>query len=153
MTDEYFMKKALEYAHLAFDNNEVPVGCVIVKNNQIIAYGYNQKEARQDVTAHAEIECIKMASEVLNTYRLEDCTIYVTLEPCIMCAGAIYQSRIKRLVFGAFDEKNGSVVTKCHILNEPSLNHHVEITGAILQTECSLILKSFFKTLRKVKKE
>ena len=146
------MKKALKEAEKAQLIDEVPIGAVIVKDGKIIARGHNTRETKQISTHHAEINCIEKACRKLNTWRLEGCTLYVTLEPCPMCAGAIFQSRIERVVFGASDPKGGSYGS-CFNLNDVSgLNHYPKICKGILEEECSSILKSFFKNKREKKK-
>jgi tRNA(adenine34) deaminase len=143
-----FMMSALKEAQKAYAILEVPVGCVIVKDGKIIARGHNVRERDQSITGHAELVAIKKASKKLGTWRLEDCDIYVTLEPCPMCAGAIIQSRIRNLYFGAYDLKTeacGSVVN----LFENAFNHKVNVYGGVLEDKCSIIIKEFFKELRK----
>ena len=143
------MKKALQEAKKAEKLDEVPIGAVLVKEGKIVSRGYNTRETRQMATHHAEIRCIEQACRKMNTWRLEGCTLYVTLEPCPMCAGAIYQARIDRVVYGAKDPKGGSYGS-CFNLNQVSgLNHYPEITAGVLQEECSAILKNFFKSKRK----
>lgn len=145
--DEYYMKQALKEAQKAFLLNEVPVGCVIVYNDKIIARGYNKRETLESSLAHAEIIAIKKACKKLDSWRLEDCIMYITLEPCCMCSGAIIQSRIKKVIYGACDYRFG---THKSIINlfDVKFNHTVDIKGGILETECSNIIKDFFKKLR-----
>ncbi len=147
-----FMKAAYKEALKALKIDEVPIGCVIVKNNKIIARSYNKKEITQDPTGHAEIIAIKKASKKLNNWRLEDCDIYVTLEPCIMCSGAIIQSRIKNIYFGAYDPKGGALVSSINVLEAEKINHHPNVEGGILQNECSILLTNYFKSKRESKK-
>lgn len=147
------MKEALKEAKKAYDKLEVPVGCVIVKDGKIIARAHNLKETKLDTTKHAEILAIQKASKKLESWRLIDCEMYVTLEPCSMCAGAIINSRIKKLYIGTMDEKTGAVGSKLNLLEDYTFNHKVEITTGVLQEECEKILKDFFKLLRKIKKE
>ena len=149
---EKFMKQALKEAQKAYDKLEVPVGCVIVKDNKIIARAHNLKETKFDTTKHAEILAIQKASKKLQSWRLLDCDMYVTLEPCSMCAGAIINSRIKNLYFGAFDEKTGAAGSVLNLFEDYTFNHKVEICPGLLQPECEKILKDFFKELRKKKK-
>jgi len=149
---EKFMKEALKEAKKAYSKLEVPVGVVIVKDNKIIARAYNQKEIKNDTTNHAEILAIKKASKKLNSWRLLDCEMYVTLEPCSMCAGALIQSRIKKVYIGAMDEKTGACGSVLNLLSDYKFNHNVEIETGILKNECEGILKDFFKELRKSKK-
>ncbi len=143
------MKKALELADLAFLRGEVPVGALVVFDNRVVGRGYNKRETLQSPLLHAEIEAIKEASEELGTWRLENCTLYVTLEPCIMCSGAILQSRIPNVVFGAFDPKAGAVNSLFTLLNDSRLNHRCSVTSGILEEECSEILTRFFRNIRK----
>ena len=148
---EYFMKQALKEAEKALKKLEVPVGAIIVKDNKIISRAYNLKEIKKDTTYHAEIEAIKKASKKLNSWRLNDCEMYVTLEPCAMCAGAIINSRIKKLYFGTSDEKTGACGSVLNLLEDYKFNHKVIVEKGILQKECEKILKDFFKVLRKIK--
>ena len=149
---EYFMKQALKEAEKAYKKLEVPVGAVIVKDGKIIARVYNQKETKKDTTKHAEIIAIQKASKKLGSWRLIDCEMYVTLEPCSMCAGAIINSRIKKIYIGTKDEKTGAVGSVLNLLEDYKFNHKVEIESGIMQKECEKILKDFFKELRKSKK-
>lgn len=144
----FFMQEALKEAKKAFEINEVPIGCVIEYNGQIIARGYNQRNFKSNVLYHAEIIAIKNACDFLNDWRLEGATIYVTVEPCAMCAGAILQSRIAKVVFGAFNEKGGCCGSVLNILNQPKFNHKAEIISGILENECKEIMQLFFKNLR-----
>ncbi len=148
MQDIRFMKEALKQAKLALKYDEVPVGAVIVYENKIIARAYNQRQTKQISTKHAELICIEKACKKMNSWRLERCELYVTLEPCPMCAGAIMQSRIKRVIFGAQDLKGGSYGSNFNLNEVQGLNHYPIITKGILQEECSKILKDFFKTKR-----
>ena len=145
------MRLALEEAYKAFSTYEVPVGAVIVKDGKVIGKGYNKRESTKDPTAHAEIIAIKEASQALGGWRLIDCTMYVTLEPCSMCAGAIVNSRIERLVIGARDPKMGCCGTVMNIVDNPNFNHRVETKFGVLEEECSQIMKEFFKRLRENK--
>lgn len=144
----FFMQEALKEAKKAFEINEVPIGCVIEYNGQIIARGYNQRNFKANVLYHAEIIAIKNACDFLNDWRLEGTTIYVTVEPCAMCAGAILQSRIDKVVFGAFNEKGGCCGSVLNILNQPKFNHKAKIISGILGNECKEIMQLFFKNLR-----
>jgi tRNA(adenine34) deaminase len=146
--DELFMQEALIEAKKAYDKDEIPVGCVIVKNGEIIARSHNQKESNQNVLHHAEIIAINQACQNLNSWRLDDCDIYVTLEPCLMCIGAIASARFKRLIYGPRDAKYESLDT---ILKEylKNFNHQVEVVPRVLENESDELLKSFFKNLRK----
>lgn len=143
-----FMREALIEAQKAEAIGEVPIGAVIVKNNEIIARGHNLKERLKDPTAHAEIIAIKEASQKIGSWRLNDCTLYVTLEPCQMCTGAIIQARIGHVVFGTRDPKAGCVVSLFNLLDDQRFNHNANYTEGINEQECSLILKKFFLNLR-----
>ena len=146
--DIYFMKEALKEAKKAFNKNEIPVGCVIVLDDQIIARGHNLRQTKKSVLGHAEIMAIQKANKKLDSWILENCTMYVTLEPCSMCAGAILQSRIKRLVFGAYEPKHGVCGSIINILDNNEFNHQVEVTSNVLENESSILLKNFFQILR-----
>ena len=146
--DIFFMRHAINLAQKAQNANEVPVGAVAVVDNEIISEGFNCPIGTCDPTAHAEIMALKQASQKLNNYRLPKVTLYVTLEPCIMCVGAMLHARIKRLVFGALDQKTGAVVSVFKILDEKSSNHKIQYQGNILATECGKILSDFFKARR-----
>lgn len=146
--DNHFMALALKEAEIALQKGEVPVGAVLIKDSQIIGKGHNTKETLFDPTGHAEINAIREASHNQSSWRLTDATIYVTLEPCIMCMGAIIQARIKRLVFGTLDPKTGACGSVYDISNEPKFNHAVDVTGGILKVESSEMLKKFFASLR-----
>ena len=150
MTDEAYMQIALELARQAYEINEVPVGAIVVKKStgKIIGKGYNRREIDKNPLAHAEIAAIKQAAETLGGWRLLDCDIYVTLEPCPMCCGAIINSRIERVIFGAFDSKSGSVESIIKMFVLP-FNHKPKIVSGIMQKECSEILSDFFTELRK----
>ena len=141
------MMEAISLAKEAGEMGEVPVGAVIVKNGEIIARGKNEREAKQNALSHAEIEAINNACKNTGSWRLEDCEMYVTLEPCPMCAGAIINSRIKTLIFGAYDSKMGSIDSVINLCDLP-YNHKVEVYGGIMEDECLDLLKNFFKTLR-----
>ena len=151
-TKEYFMKEALKEAEKAYNKLEVPVGAVIVKDGKIIARAHNQKETKTDTTKHAEITAIQKASKKLKSWRLIDCEMYVTLEPCTMCAGAIINSRIKKVYIGAMDEKTGAVGSVLNLFENYKFNHKPESETGILKEDCEEILKRFFKELRKSKK-
>lgn len=143
------MKKALAQAQLAASKDEVPIGCVIVYKDKILSRAYNQREKKQSSLAHAEILAIEKACKKLGSWRLEDCTLYVTLEPCPMCTGAIVQSRIPRVVFGAYDPKGGCMGSCTNLLEVKGFNHYPTIEGGILQEECASLLKVFFRQKRK----
>ena len=149
--EEKFMKEALKEAKKAYDKLEVPVGAVIVKDGKIIARAHNLKETKYDTTKHAEILAIQKASKKLNSWRLIDCEMYVTLEPCSMCAGALINSRIKKVYIGASDKKTGAVGSVFNLLEDYIFNHKVEYEKGVMQDECEKILKEFFKELRKIK--
>lgn len=151
--DEKYMYMAIMEAKKAREIGEVPIGAVIVFENEIIATGYNVRETTQSTLAHAELAAIKEANKKIGSWRLEDCTLYVTLEPCPMCAGAIIQSRIKRVVYGAKDPKAGCAGTLMNLLDENRFNHQAELTTGVLEEECSTLLTSFFRELRKQKKK
>lgn len=152
MNDEKYMQIALKEAEKAEKKGEVPIGAVIVHEDKVIATGYNHRETTQTTLSHAELIAIEKANKVLNSWRLEDCILYVTLEPCPMCAGAIVQSRIKRVVYGASDPKAGCAGTLMNLLQEDKFNHQVEVTSGVLKEECSALLSDFFRQLRKEKK-
>ena len=149
---EKFMKEALKEAKKAYDKLEIPVGAVIVKDGKIIARAHNLKETKKDTTNHAEILAIKKASKKLDSWRLLDCEMYITLEPCAMCAGAIIQSRIKKIYICTLDEKTGAAGSVLNVFEYP-FNHQVEVEKGILKENCENILKDFFKMLRKYKKK
>ena len=151
-TDEKYMKEALKQAKKAYALKEVPVGCVIVYEDQIIARGYNRRNTDQNTTSHAEINAIRKASKKLGDWRLEGCTIYITMEPCQMCAGAIVQSRITRAVIGSMNPKAGCAGSVLNLLEVDGFNHKVKITRGVLEEECSAMLSDFFKELREKKK-
>lgn len=148
MLHQDWMNLALRQAQMAFEQGEVPIGAVLVHNGQLIAEAHNEKEQRNDPTAHAEILAIQRAAKAMGTWRLTDTNLYVTLEPCPMCAGAIVQSRIDKLIYGASDLKGGAVGSLMNVLDYKLWNHQVDIIAGILEDECALILKSFFKKLR-----
>ena len=151
-SDESFMKQAVKQAKKAHDKLETPIGCVIVHEDKIIARGYNKRNMKKNTLAHAEILAINKASKVLGDWRLEDCTMYVTLEPCPMCAGAIVQARIPRVVIGSMNPKAGCAGSVLNLLQQDGLNHQVEVTKGVLAEECSGLMTSFFRELRKKKK-
>lgn len=147
--DIEYMMEALKEAELAKLEDEVPIGCVIVKDDQIIARSHNQRDKSHNPLGHAETLAIKEASEVLGDWQLVDCELYVTIEPCIMCSGAIIQSRIKRVVYGAPDIKGGAFGSSINILEASNINHHPEVIKGVLENECSSIIKNYFKSKRK----
>src|SRR5690625_5648849 len=146
--DEEFMYEAIKEANKAREQDEVPIGAVIVYKNKIIASGHNLRETSQIALLHAELIAIKAANEVIGSWRLEDCTLYVTLEPCQMCAGAIVQARMKRVVFGASDPKAGCAGTLMNLLDDGRFNHQVEIESGILERKCRELLTNLFSELR-----
>ena len=146
--DEKFMKKALAQAKKAYDLGEVPIGCVVVHEGKIIGRGYNRRNTDKNTLCHAEITAIRKASKVIGDWRLEGCTMYVTLEPCQMCAGACVQARIDRVVIGCMGPKSGCAGSVINILQMDEFNHRVEITKDVLKDECSQILTKFFEELR-----
>ena len=146
--DEKYMKEAIRQAKKAYALGEVPIGCVIVYQDKIIGRGYNRRNTDKNTLAHAELSAIKKASKKCGDWRLEDCTMYVTLEPCQMCAGAIIQARIPEVVMGCMNPKAGCGGSILNLLEMPEFNHQVEITRGVLEEECSMILKQFFKDLR-----
>lgn len=147
-SDEYWMSIALEQADIAEQHGEIPVGAVLVKDDELIATGYNLSILNHDPSAHAEMQAIRSAGSVLSNYRMIDCTLYVTLEPCSMCAGLLVHSRIKRVVFGAKDAKTGAAGSVMNLLQHEQLNHQVEITEGVLADSCSAKLSAFFKRRR-----
>lgn len=149
--EKKFMKEAIKEAKKAYQKLEIPVGAVIVKDGKIISRGHNLKETKADTTKHAEIIAIQKASKKLNAWRLIDCEMYVTLEPCAMCAGAIINSRIKKLYIGTMDEKTGAVGSVLNLFEDFTFNHKVEVEKGIMQDECKNMLKQFFKELRESK--
>jgi tRNA(adenine34) deaminase len=152
MSDEQNMREAIKEAEKAGALDEVPIGAVIVHENEIIARGYNVRETSQTSLSHAELIAIEEANKKRGSWRLEDCTLYVTLEPCPMCAGAIVQSRIRRVVYGASDPKAGCAGTLMNLLAEERFNHQAEVTRGVLEQECGDLLRDFFKALRSRKK-
>lgn len=149
--DVKYMKEAIRQARKAYALREVPIGCVIVYEDKIIGRGYNRRTIDKNTLAHAELQAIRKASRKMDDWRLEDCTMYVTLEPCQMCSGAIVQSRMKRVVVGCMNPKAGCAGSIMNLLQVPQFNHQVELTTGVLEEECSLMLKSFFKELRQKK--
>ncbi|PWV97391.1 tRNA(adenine34) deaminase [Paenibacillus cellulosilyticus] len=146
--DRRWMAEAIEEARKAEAIGEVPIGAVIVRNGEVIGRGYNLRETGHDATAHAEMIAIREASQHIEAWRLLDCTLYVTLEPCPMCAGAIVQSRVKRVVYGTHDPKAGCAGTLMNLLQEPRFNHETELTSGLMQEECADLLTTFFRRLR-----
>ena len=152
-TDQYFMQKAFNLAKQAEQNNEIPVGAVVVYQGKIIGEGFNQSIMLNDPSAHAEMIAIRQAGQYLNNYRLLDCTLYVTLEPCPMCAGLLVHSRIKQLVYASSDFKTGAAGSAFNLVSNEQLNHQIIVTGGVLKEQCSQLLSSFFKRRRIEKKQ
>ncbi len=148
-SDEHWMQQALALAARAGEAGEVPVGAVLVADDSLLAGGWNQPIAGHDPTAHAEVMCLRAAGQVLGNYRLTGTTLYVTLEPCLMCVGAIVHARVARLVFGAFDPKSGAVSSLCHGFELPGLNHRVAASGGVLAEPCGALLREFFSNRRR----
>ena len=149
-SDETFMREALEMARQAWLVDEVPVGAVVVSDGEMVGRGYNAPISKSDPSAHAEIQALRDAAQRLGNYRLAGCTLYVTLEPCPMCAGAIMQARIARLVYGAVDPKAGACGSVVNLFQEARLNHHTQVAGGVLADECGEMLKLFFAERREV---
>lgn len=153
MKDKEYMELALAEAQKAYDMGEIPIGAVIVDNDgNIVSTGHNLRECSHDATAHAEMEAIRSACDKLERWRLSGCTLYVTIEPCPMCAGALVNSRIDRLVYGSNDSKAGAVESIFNVVNNPALNHQMQVTAGVLDEECSGMMKRFFKMRREQKK-
>ena len=151
--DRRFMEEALSRARQAEEVGEVPVGAVVVCDGEIIAEGFNRRETWQDPTAHAELIAVRRASETLGSWRLTECTVYVTLEPCPMCAGMLVNSRVGRVVFGARDPKAGAIRSLFALAEDPRLNHHIEVREGVLADECGAVLTDFFRKIREKKKQ
>lgn len=149
MTDEDFMRIALSAARQAGERGEVPVGAVLVRAGEVIATGFNQPIAGHDPTAHAEIAALRAGAQALGNYRLPGCSLYVTLEPCAMCAGAMMHARLARVIYGATDPKTGACGSVLNLFAEEKLNHHTQLTGGVLATECGTMLSAFFAGRRK----
>jgi len=149
--DEFFMKEAIRLAEAAFAMDEVPIGCVITQGHKIIGMSHNLRNHKKNTLYHAEIIAINQASKHIGDWRLEDCTIYVTVEPCPMCAGSILQARIPRLVFGAASPKAGAVGSIVNLLANPAFNHQVDVARGILETECQDLMTRFFHDLKRAK--
>lgn len=149
--DEKFMRQAMTQAKKAYAQGETPIGCVIVYQDKVIARGYNKRNGKENTLAHAEIIAIHKASKIIGDWRLEECTMYVTLEPCPMCAGAIVQARISRVVVGSMNPKAGCAGSVLNLLQQPGFNHQVELTTGVLGEECSQLMSGFFRELRQKK--
>jgi len=152
-SDDYFMREALRQAARAYEQGEVPVGAVVVRGGRIIARAFNQVEQLKDATAHAEMLVLTQAEGAVGDWRLTDCTLYVTKEPCPMCAGAIVHTRLARVVFGVADPKGGAAGSALNLLQFPTLNHRCEISSGIRETECRMLLQNFFAEQRQTKKQ
>jgi tRNA(adenine34) deaminase len=150
--DEKFMKKALIEAKKAFEADEVPIGAVVVKDGKIIARAFNNREASHDPTGHAEIIALRKAAKKLQSWRLENTTLYVTIEPCSMCAGASVWARVGRIVYGAKEPKGGALGSSYHLYEQKNLNHYPDVTSGVLEAECSQLISLYFKTKRMQKK-
>jgi tRNA(adenine34) deaminase len=146
--DQSYMREALRMAEKAREADEVPVGAVVVREGKIIARAYNQVELLKDATAHAEMLALTQAEAAMNDWRLTDCDLYVTKEPCVMCAGAIVHTRIRRIIFGCADPRSGGAGGIINLLQHPALNHHCQITAGVLENECASILQEFFRKKR-----
>ena len=151
--DEKYMREAIKQAKKAYAIGEVPIGCVIVYQDKIIARGYNRRTIDKNTLAHAELQAIRKASKKMEDWRLEECTMYVTLEPCQMCSGAIVQARMKKVVVGCMNPKAGCAGSILNLLQVEKFNHQVELEIGVLQEECSMMMKNFFKELRKAKQK
>ncbi len=151
--EEKYMKEAIRQARKAWKLNEVPIGCVIVREDRIIARGYNRRNTDKNTLAHAELLAIRKASRAVGDWRLEDCTMYITLEPCQMCAGAIIQARIPRVVIGSRNPKAGCAGSILNLLDIPAFNHQAELTEGVLGEECSALMTDFFRELRERRKK
>lgn len=151
--DEKYMREAVKQAKKAYAIGEVPIGCVIVYDGKIIGRGYNRRTIDKNTLAHAELQAIKKASKKMDDWRLDDCTMYVTLEPCQMCSGAIIQARIKRVVVGCMNPKAGCAGSILNLLDVPEFNHQAELMTGVLEEECSEMMKQFFRELREKKKK
>lgn len=152
LNDAYWMKQALALAQKAWEQGEVPVGAILVLDDEVIGQGWNRPITRHDPTAHAEIMALQQGGQIVQNYRLLNAALYVTLEPCVMCAGAMVHSRIKRLVYGASDLKTGAAGSLLDVLRHPGMNHHIEITAGVMANECSEMLSQFFQQRREQKK-
>ncbi len=146
--DEFFMRHALQCAQLAYDAGEVPVGAVIVHQNRVIARGYNHPIGLNDPTAHAEVQALRAAAQILNNYRMPECELYVTLEPCLMCTGAMFHARLSRVVFGASDYKTGVAGSIMNAFDNQQINHHTAVVSGVLEDETREILQRFFRARR-----
>jgi tRNA(adenine34) deaminase len=150
MQDALYMRQAIAQAHNAWALGEVPVGAIVVKDGQVVSTGFNQPIGTHDPTAHAEIMALRAAASILGNYRLPGCELYVTLEPCAMCSGAMMHARLARIVFGAADPKTGACGSIIDLFSQQTLNHHTEVTGGVLADECGALLKEFFAKRRRL---
>lgn len=148
MPHDGFMREALDEARKAFDMGEVPVGAVVVLNGQVVGRGFNRPVSAADPTAHAEVLALRDAARTIANYRLVDSTLYVTIEPCLMCVGAMVHARVARLVFGALEPKAGAIVSSCQAHENPALNHRIEVVSGVLEDECRAVIQEFFKGRR-----
>jgi tRNA(adenine34) deaminase len=146
--DEFFMRLALEEASVAAEHGDVPIGAVLVQGDEVLARGHNTRELTADPSAHAEMHALRLGAGRLGSWRLDDCELFVTLEPCVMCAGAVVAARVKRLVFGAWDPKAGACGTLYNVPEDPRLNHRAQVTRGVLAGECAKLLAVFFDHLR-----
>ena len=146
--DEFFMRHALACAQQAYDAGEVPVGAVVVHQNRVIASGYNHPIGLNDPTAHAEVQALRAAAQILQNYRMPECELYVTLEPCLMCTGAMFHARLARVVFGASDDKTGVAGSVMNVYTHEQLNHHATVVGGVLEEEAREVLQRFFRERR-----
>jgi tRNA(adenine34) deaminase len=153
MTHDYYMQLALQQAEAALAENEVPVGCVILRGDEVIAAAYDQREQLRDPTAHAEMIAITQAAQSIGDWRLEGCTLYVTLEPCCMCAGAILNARVPQVIYGATNPKAGAVQSLYHLLSDDRLNHRCEVLSGVLAERCGELLTRFFQAQRRLGKK
>ena len=151
--DKHFMQQALQLAKRAADSGEVPVGAVVVRDGEVIAEGFNRRESWQDPTAHAELIAVRRAAEEIGSWRLCECTVYVTLEPCPMCAGMLVNARVDRVVFGARDPKAGAMRSLFALGEDPRLNHRIDVKDGVLGVECGAVLTEFFRSIREARKE
>lgn len=147
--EEKYIKRAIELAKQAETYGEIPVGAVVVLNGKIIGEGFNKRESKFDISSHAEIEALKSAEKSIGNWRLDGAELYVTLEPCLMCAGAILQSRLSKVVFGSYDEKDGAIVSNYYVYDSPSVHERPLVYGGVMKEECDSLLKDFFASKRK----
>ncbi len=151
--DQFWMQRALELAQLAQEQGEIPIGAVVVKDDEIIGEGYNRSIALNDPTAHAEIQALRQAAQRLSNYRLVDTSLYVTIEPCVMCAGALIHARVKEVIYGATEPKTGAAGSQFNLLQDPAHNHQLVVRGGVLAEQCGELLSSFFQVRRQQSKK